>query len=374
MPEFELQNRPELIGLIASSTTLGAIAGTVSTARICDSMGRKPTLVLSSLLFMLGAVVMGCAPTPAVLIGGRFVGGVAAGVVSAAVPTYIAECAEASLRGALSMLPQLCVSSGILLSYLVALAALIYGSSWRAMLAFSLLPALAQLACVLSLPESPRWLLSRRKDEAGALTALRRLRGTDDVAAELSRMKEGIERERPSAARATTGGGADGASAPRALLAPGVLRILLVCSALQMFQQLCGVNAIVYFTPQILKQAGAHNLFLDQGLSPNVAAMLATVVAYLPKIPSVRWRAHGSPDAREHMNKRALNASTRPPDATAQRVRCLAQPTLPPLLVLATARLHAHTAHAPLRSQLSCTLALPLVAPRSWHRCYWPHT
>ena len=92
---------------------------------MCESVGRKRTLVLSSLLFLLGGLVMGWAPTPAVLIGGRFIGGVAAGIVSAAVPTYIAECAETSLRGALSTLPQLCVSSGILLSYLVALAALV---------------------------------------------------------------------------------------------------------------------------------------------------------------------------------------------------------------------------------------------------------
>ncbi len=158
------------------------------------------------------------------------------------------------------------------------------------MLGLSIVPALAQLACVLSLPESPRWLLAR-KDEAGARDALRELRGEQDVAAELREIKQGLERERAASGAAASAG-------VGALWKPGVRRVLLVCSSLQMFQQLCGVNAIVYFTPQILKQAGTQKLFLGWGVSEDVAAMLATVLAYLPKIPSVRARPRPPPPAR----------------------------------------------------------------------------
>lgn len=294
VPEFGLESRPELTGLIASSTTMGAIAGTMGCARFCDSVGRQRTLVLSSLCFLLGGALMGWSRGSGMLIAGRFIGGCAAGIVSAAVPTYIAECAEPSQRGALSTLPQLCVSSGILLSYLVGLGALLFGGSWRLMLGLSLIPAAAQAAVVLTLPESPRWLLARRADEESALRALRRLRGRDDVEAELEEMKRGLERERGGAGRAeqakggaTNAGAADSVGVLALLRTPRARSALLICSSLQLAQQFCGVNAIVYFTPQILKQAGVPSMFSSMGVSSDAAAMLATVLAYLPKIPSV---------------------------------------------------------------------------------------
>jgi MFS transporter, SP family, galactose:H+ symporter len=297
VPEFQLEARPELVGLIASSTTMGAVAGTAASGRLSDAFGRQKALVLSSALFLCGGALMGWSPTPSTLIAGRFIGGMAAGIVSAAVPTYIAECAEPSQRGALATLPQLCVSSGILLSYLVALGSLLLGGSWRLMLGFSLLPALCQALVVLSLPESPRWTLMHKRGAEGAVEAeraLKQLRGKDDVGEELAQMKAGLAAE-GSAARTASGGGTGGAAEPDAP-PPGIAalwknpqarRALLVCGALQLFQQFCGVNAIVYFTPQILKQAGAPSLFSSWGVSADAAAMLATVLAYLPKIPSV---------------------------------------------------------------------------------------
>jgi SP family galactose:H+ symporter-like MFS transporter len=295
VPEFHLEARPELVGLIASSTTMGAVVGTSVSGRLSDAYGRQKALVLSSALFLTGGALMGWSPTPSALIAGRFIGGMAAGLVSAAVPTYIAECAEPSQRGALATLPQLCVSSGILLSYLVALGSLLLGGSWRLMLGLSLLPALCQAFVVLSLPESPRWTLTHKPGALGteeAASALRRLRGKDDVGEELAQMKAGLAAE-GSARPAAGGSGGDAAvsAAPPSLATlvqnPQARRALLVCSALQLFQQFCGVNAIVYFTPQILKQAGAPSLFASWGVSSDAAAMLATVLAYLPKIPSV---------------------------------------------------------------------------------------
>jgi MFS family permease len=179
--EFGLAARPAVTGLIASSTTIGAVVGTACSGKLCDWVGRKRTLVLSSACFVLGGLLMAWSPGSEVLVAGRMTVGLAAGIVSSAVPTYIAECAEPAQRGALSTLPQLCVSSGILLSYLVGLGGLVLGHSWRVMLGLSLVPALFQALVVLSLPESPRWLLSKRNDEAGARVALERLRGHMEV-------------------------------------------------------------------------------------------------------------------------------------------------------------------------------------------------
>ena len=283
VPEFGLESRPEVTGLIASSTTMGAVLGTAASGRLSDGAGRRSALAISSVLYILGGGLMGWSPTTRFLIAGRFISGMAVGIVSAVVPTYIAECAEPAQRGALATLPQLCVSTGILLSYLVGLAALLYGGSWRIMLGLSLLPAILQALMLLALPESPRWLLARRSDDAEALRALRTLRGRDDVGEELAQMRNGLVVE---AARAESKP-SDSSGLLSLWRDPAARRALLLCSSLQLFQQFCGVNAIVYFTPQILKQAGAPALFASWGVSPDAAAMLATVLAYLPKIPSV---------------------------------------------------------------------------------------
>ena len=101
VPEFGLQQQPGMVGLIASSTTLGAVTGTIASGPLCDRAGRRGTLMLSSALFLLGGALMGWSPRVDVLIVGRLVGGVATGLVSTAVPQYLAECALPAWRGAL---------------------------------------------------------------------------------------------------------------------------------------------------------------------------------------------------------------------------------------------------------------------------------
>jgi hypothetical protein len=104
-----------------------------------------------------------------------------------------------------------------------------------------------QALTLLRLPESPRWLLSRRGDVAAARDALKRLRGASDVEQELGELTAGLARERGAAA---AGGGAAAFSMGRLFRVPALRRTLLVCSTLQICQQLSGINAIVYFTPQ----------------------------------------------------------------------------------------------------------------------------
>lgn len=201
VPEFELTKSPYVIGLIASAPTIGAVLGTGACSKLCDWFGRQKALVLSSLFYLAGGSLMWWSPEWNVLVGGRFVSGIAAGLVSAAVPTYIAECSEAKMRGAMSTLPQLCVSSGILLSYMVGLGAMLRGWEWRNMLAFSLIPAALQFFSVTTLPESPRWLLTKHRPRK-AVNALRRLRGKSvgklEIVKEVVEMQEGLMRESPA--------------------------------------------------------------------------------------------------------------------------------------------------------------------------------
>ena len=163
VPEFGLQSNPGLTGLIAGSATFGAIAGSLGSGKAGDAIGRRGTLLLSSALYVLGGAVMAWSPSARILIAGRLASGCAAGLVSSTVNTYIAECSRPEVRGALSMIPQLGISSGILLSYLVGLGAMLRGLGWRLMLGASVLPALLQGATLLLLPESPRWLLAQAR-------------------------------------------------------------------------------------------------------------------------------------------------------------------------------------------------------------------
>ena len=163
--EFGLQQRSGVQGLIAASATYGAIFGAFGSGRLGDMAGRRGSLLISSAAFLVGGVVVSTSTSVGLLVFGRVVSGFAAGLASSTVNPYIAECSAPEVRGAMLTLPQLGVSGGILLSYFVALAAKMLGADWRLMLGSALLPALLQAIAMLLLPESPRWLLTQRKDE-----------------------------------------------------------------------------------------------------------------------------------------------------------------------------------------------------------------
>lgn len=126
---------------------------------------------------------------------------------------------------------------------------------------------------------------------SGASAALARLRGAKDdtsaVADEFADLEEAQRAADRTAAAATEDGEDGGKSGWQGLLAPGVRRLLLVCMGLQMFQQVTGINAVVYFTPQTLKEVGVPKLFSALGLNENAGSILGTMLAYLPKIPSL---------------------------------------------------------------------------------------
>ena len=242
---------PFLTGVVVSSILLGAVAGAGASGALGDRLGRRKMVLIAAVIFALGAVGMGLSPTVGVLIFFRIVTGLAVGAASALVPTYISEISPTDMRGSLSSVFQLAITLGILLAYLVNFA-LAGAEAWRWMLGLAAVPAVVLFVGMYLVPETPRWLIKNdRMDEARGV--LRRSRGQEDVEDEIGEIRE-VERE-----EAQTG--------VRELLAPWVRPMLVVGVGLAMLQQFVGINTIIYYAPNIIK---------DTGLGDS-ASILATV-------------------------------------------------------------------------------------------------
>lgn len=246
--------------IVVSVLLLGAILGVVASGTILDKIGRKRTLVLLAAVFAVGAIASSLAPDFGILVAARFVLGVAVGASSNAVPVYIAEISPAAIRGRLVAMYQLMVAVGIAVSYLVAFL-LSSGQHWRLMLGVAAIPAVAMLVGVLVLPESPRWLVSRNR-RGDARNALARLVGSaDEVECELDAFAENIANEQRVSFRS--------------LLRKPYRSGVAICVTLAATNQLVGVNAVIYYAPTLLVQAG---LGQSAALLSTVGIGIATVV------------------------------------------------------------------------------------------------
>ncbi len=240
--------------IVAAIVLVGAVIGAAVAGDLSDRFGRRRVILVTALTFVVGAVVSAVAGSVAVLLVGRLLIGVAIGVASMLTPLYLAEISPAASRGSITSLNQLCITLGILVSYLVGYSFAHATGGWRWMLGLGAVPGAALALGMLFLPESPRWLAGHaRMDQAE--TVLRRLRGDAEVADELAALRTDLKRE-------------GGRLVPwSALLAPGLRRALIVGIGLAMFQQITGINTVIYFAPQIFQAAG---------LSSASVAILAT--------------------------------------------------------------------------------------------------
>ncbi len=237
-------------GIVLAGAMLGAaIAGTLS-----DRFGRRRVILATALVFMAGALISAVAGQVSVLLGGRVLIGVAIGIASMLTPLYLAEIAPAASRGGVTSLNQLCITIGILVSYLVGYALAHAAGGWRWMLGLGAVPGTLLALGMLVLPESPRWLAGHGK-LGEAETVLRHLRNGADIRAEFNELRTDLRRD-------------DGRLLPwSALLAPHLRPALVVGVGLAMFQQITGINTVIYFAPQIFQAAG---------LSSASVAILAT--------------------------------------------------------------------------------------------------
>ncbi|MFF4606797.1 sugar porter family MFS transporter [Streptomyces sp. NPDC001339] len=253
-------------GIITSALLIGAAFGSLAGGRMSDALGRRNSLLWAGAVFIGGAVAVAVSPTVPVMTMARFLLGLAVGSASVITPLYLSEIAPPHIRGRLVSFNSLMIVSGQLLAYLVN-AALAHWEAWRWMLGLAALPAVALFIGLFFLPDTPRWYISKgRQDEAGRV--LRRTLPAEDVPAELAR----IDHARGLEADAQRG-------AWRQLRTPWVRRLLLVGIGLAAVQQITGVNAVVYFAPKILASTGlGTGASITATIAVGAVSVLATAI------------------------------------------------------------------------------------------------
>jgi MFS transporter, SP family, sugar:H+ symporter len=230
------------LGLVVSSLLLGAMAGAGIAGPLSDRLGRRRIIIIAAIIFTVGALGAALAPNVAVLVLFRVVLGVAVGAAALIVPLYLSEVAPTEIRGAVSSLNQLMIVVGILLAYIVN-ALLAASEAWRTMLGLAVVPSFVLLVGMYFMPETPRWLVSRGRDDE-ARDVLRQTRDEEAVEQEVTEIKE-VERHEEGGLRE--------------LAAPWVRPALVVAVGLAIFQQIIGINTIIYYAPTTLTEAGFGN-------------------------------------------------------------------------------------------------------------------
>lgn len=227
--------------VIVSGVLAGAAAGALLGGRLADRFGRRRLLIVTAIIFAAGAIVCAAAWSTVSLITGRVIVGLGIGLSSGTVPVYISEVAPADARGWQVSLFQLAITIGILLAYLVAYGfAAIQG--WRWMFGLAIVPAAIFGTGMLFLPESPRWLVKRGEREAARAT-LARIRGTTDVGVELNDIENSLA-EAEERGRLSD------------ILEISLRPALAVGIGLAVFQQVTGINTVIYYAPIIIQRAG----------------------------------------------------------------------------------------------------------------------
>jgi len=256
-----------LHGVAMAAALYGTVLGSMLGGWPTDRFGRKATLLWIGVLYLVSAV--GCAFATGVssFIAARFIGGLGIGISTVAAPLYISEIAPPAYRGRLAGMFQFNIVFGILIAFLSnALLAGIGENAWRWMLGVAAFPSLLYTLLCFGIPESPRWLLGRKRDREAGLKVLRLIR-PEASPAELEGQADEImaaSSEQTTAARFWT----------RRLRVPILLAVLIA-----FFNQLSGINAVLYFAPRIFEMTGlGAKAALLQSVGIGVTNLIFTFV------------------------------------------------------------------------------------------------
>ncbi|MDC8102194.1 sugar porter family MFS transporter [Chryseobacterium rhizosphaerae] len=237
-----------MTGWVASCALLGCIVGAMYSGKLSDYVGRKKVLMLSGFLFTISSVGTAVAPNLWVFVLFRIIGGMGIGIASMLSPMYISEMAPAGIRGRLISIFQLGIVSGILIIYFVnAYIAGIHNESWnistgwRWMFGSGIIPSVTFVLLLLTVPESPRWLAGQRRNTE-ALEILSQINGKAIAQQELESINESLKDETPFSFSDVR--------------EPKVKRALGIGILLAVFSQITGINAIMYYAPEIFKATG----------------------------------------------------------------------------------------------------------------------
>ncbi len=234
---------PLIIEVVTSGVTLGALFGALGAGELADRIGRKPAVLIAAAMFIAGALVQGLAPDTVVLVAGRLIIGAGVGVAAVAAPLYAAELAPAAMRGRFVSMYQLAITLGIFIAYLVdgALSHNDRTDTWRLMLGAAVVPGALLFAVAAFAPLSPRWLMMVGRRDAAARELLKIQPGSD-AASQLDAIAAALHAERKASWVE--------------VLHSQWRRPLLIAVGLAVFQQITGINAIIYYADQIFASAG----------------------------------------------------------------------------------------------------------------------
>ncbi|OBZ16631.1 MFS transporter [Bacillus sp. FJAT-26390] len=259
------------VGWAVSSLIIGCIVGAAMSGVLGDRFGRKKVLITAAILFIISSIGSALPDSFSGFIIARIIGGIGIGITSTLCPLYNAEIAPAKYRGRLVALNQLAIVTGIFLTYFVNLwisssgdEAWAVASAWRWMFGVGAIPGLLFLILLLFVPESPRWLIKQGR-AASALPILLRIHGEELAKQEVLDIKQSFEQESGSI---------------RQLFSPSLRIALIVGVGLAVLQQVTGINAVMYYAPEIFKATGAGtNASLIQTILVGFINFLFTIVA-----------------------------------------------------------------------------------------------
>lgn len=256
-----------LQGILVSSVLIGAVIGAATNGILADIFGRKKIIIATALIFITGSILCGLAPNIYVLILSRILVGLAVGIVNFVVPLYLSEVSPKQLRGTLVSLYQWAITAGILFSYVInaAFAQAVY--SWRWMLFAGVFPGLILLIGMMFLSDTPRWLVSKNRDDE-AKKVFQKIEPDIDVDEEIRQIKETLKPEKDTVDKKFR--------FKKWMVMPFIVGVGI------MFAQICtGINTIIYYAPTIFKIAGFDSnlnaIYATTGI--GVVNFLMTVVA-----------------------------------------------------------------------------------------------
>jgi sugar porter (SP) family MFS transporter len=266
--EFSLSDSG--LGTVAALLTIGCLIGALFTGNFTEKYGRKNVMITTAILYIVSALGCAFAGSSSILIMFRLLSGLAVGATSVVGPMYISEISPAHNRGKLVSMNQFAITFGILLAYVIDYLLLGLGeNSWRYMLAVPAIFGTAYLIFLLtSLPESPRWLLSKnRKDEA--VNVMKKIGGQQLIDDELPEMEKILLIEK-SKEKIRLGD----------ILKGRMGKIVLIGTLIAAFQQITGINAVIMFAPRIFETAGSAKVdSMMQSVIVGLVNFFMTMVA-----------------------------------------------------------------------------------------------
>jgi sugar porter (SP) family MFS transporter len=255
-------------GLINGLFGIGAAIGALLNGYIAEKIGRRLCLGVSATVFILGASMQAAAPIMSVMFVGRVFSGMGVGMLSLGSPVYTGECAPEHVRGALGTLWQLAITIGILIASAANLGLQHWDQGWRISYGGNIVFAVLLVACLAFIPESPRWLAAHGSDE-DIQRALAQLRFEDDLESELKKLRHEVEEERALG------------QAPWSEVFSNknnMRRRVIIGFSLFAVQQLCGINAIMFYAPDILNTFFTESEAIAGTFALNTINCLSTLI------------------------------------------------------------------------------------------------